>query len=75
MPAARRPSCLPAPIYYAHKILEALKDARQSGNGEATKLGPDAKSQVTIRYENGVPVGVTQIVVSTQHVDAIAHLR
>jgi S-adenosylmethionine synthetase len=64
------PELLPAPIYYAHKILEALKDARQSGSGDATKLGPDAKSQVTIRYENGVPVAVTQIVVSTQHVDA-----
>jgi S-adenosylmethionine synthetase len=64
------PELLPAPIYYAHKILEVLRDARQSGVGAAVKLGPDAKSQVTIRYENGVPVGVTQIVVSTQHVDA-----
>ena len=64
------PELLPAPIYYAHKILEVLKDARQAGDGDAKKLGPDAKSQVTIKYENGVPVGVTQIVVSTQHVDA-----
>jgi len=55
------PELLPAPIYYAHKILEVLKEARQAGNGDAKKLGPDAKSQVTIRYENGVPVGVTQI--------------
>ncbi|MEO7223879.1 MAG: methionine adenosyltransferase domain-containing protein, partial [Devosia sp.] len=46
------------------------RDARKSGVGAAVKLGPDAKSQVTIKYENGVPVGVTQIVVSTQHVDA-----
>ncbi len=64
------PELLPAPIYYAHKILEVLKDARQAGDGDAKKLGPDAKSQVTIRYENGIPVAVTQIVVSTQHVDA-----
>jgi S-adenosylmethionine synthetase len=64
------PELLPAPIYYAHKILEALTAARKAGEGAAIKLGPDAKSQVTVRYENGKPVGVTQIVVSTQHVDA-----
>jgi S-adenosylmethionine synthetase len=64
------PELLPAPIYYAHKILEILTEARKSGVGAAVKLGPDAKSQVTVKYENGVPVGVTQIVVSTQHVDA-----
>ena len=64
------PELLPAPIYYAHKILEALTIARKAGEGAAVKLGPDAKSQVTVKYENGVPVGVTTIVVSTQHVDA-----
>ena len=64
------PELLPAPIYYAHKILEILTEARKAGEGAAVKLGPDAKSQVTVQYENGVPVGVTQIVVSTQHVDA-----
>jgi S-adenosylmethionine synthetase len=64
------PELLPAPIYYAHKILEALTVARKAGEGAAIQLGPDAKSQVTIRYENGKPVAVTQIVVSTQHVDA-----
>jgi S-adenosylmethionine synthetase len=64
------PELLPAPIYYAHKILEVLTEARKAGEGAAVKLGPDAKSQVTVQYENGVPVGVTQIVVSTQHVDA-----
>jgi S-adenosylmethionine synthetase len=63
------PELLPAPIYYAHKILEVLTIARKSGNGPAAKLGPDAKSQVTIRYVNGKPVGVTQIVLSTQHLD------
>jgi S-adenosylmethionine synthetase len=64
------PELLPAPIYYAHKILDVLAQARKAGEGSAKKLGPDAKSQVTVKYENGKPVGVTQIVVSTQHVDA-----
>jgi S-adenosylmethionine synthetase len=61
------PELMPAPIYYAHKVLKVLTDARKSG--ESKVLGPDAKSQVTVRYENGKPVGVTQIVVSTQHLD------
>ncbi|MDB5530888.1 MAG: methionine adenosyltransferase [Devosia sp.] len=64
------PELLPAPIYYAHKILEILTIARKEGTGPAKVLGPDAKSQVTVRYENGKPVGVTQIVLSTQHIDA-----
>ncbi|MET3901296.1 S-adenosylmethionine synthetase [Devosia sp. UYZn731] len=64
------PELLPAPIYYAHKILEVLTIARKEGTGPAKVLGPDAKSQVTVRYENGKPVGVTQIVLSTQHIDA-----
>ncbi|MCU4181214.1 methionine adenosyltransferase [Bosea sp. BH3] len=63
------PELLPAPIYYAHKILETLTIARKKGEGAAAKLGPDAKSQVTVKYENGKPVGVTQIVLSTQHLD------
>ncbi|MEM1044764.1 MAG: methionine adenosyltransferase [Pseudomonadota bacterium] len=61
------PLLMPAPIYYSHKILELMAAARKSG--EAGKLGPDSKSQVTVRYENGEPVAVTSIVVSTQHVD------
>ena len=59
------PELMPAPIYYSHKILEVLAAARHSG--EASSLGPDSKSQVTVQYENGKPVGVTQIVVSHQH--------
>ncbi len=56
---------MPAPIYYAHKILRLISEARHS---DAEKvLGPDSKSQVTIQYANGKPVGVTQIVVSHQH--------
>ena len=62
------PELMPAPIYYAHKILEDLARARKAKTGDAGKLGPDSKSQVTVRYENGKPVGVTQIVVSHQHV-------
>jgi len=61
------PELMPAPIYYAHKILRLLSEARRSGR--ETALGPDAKSQVTVRYENGRPVEATQIVVSHQHVD------
>jgi S-adenosylmethionine synthetase len=61
------PELMPAPIYYAHKILENLTAARKGKVGDAAKLGPDAKSQVTVRYENGKPVAATQIVLSTQH--------
>ena len=61
------PDLMPAPLHYAHRILHALSEARRSGREKA--LGPDDKSQVTIRYENGKPVGVTQIVVSHQHVE------
>jgi S-adenosylmethionine synthetase len=63
------PELMPAPIYYAHKILENLTAARKGKVGAAAKLGPDAKSQVTMRYENGKPVSATQIVLSTQHLD------
>ena len=61
------PELMPAPIYYAHRILKVLSEARRSGETKA--LGPDAKSQVTVRYEHGKPVGVTQLVLSTQHLD------
>jgi len=63
------PELMPAPIYYAHKILEDLAVARKSGKGPAAVLGPDAKSQVTVAYENGKPVRAQQIVLSTQHLD------
>ncbi len=60
---------MPAPIFYAHKILERLSEARRSGEGGAGVLGPDAKSQVTVRYRDGKPVSISSIVLSTQHVD------
>jgi S-adenosylmethionine synthetase len=64
------PDLMPAPIYYSHRILQLLSDARRKGEGDVGKLGPDAKSQVTVRYENGKPSEVTSIVLSTQHLDA-----
>src|SRR5262249_29432783 len=56
---------MPAPIHYAHSILKSLAEARHSG--AAPQLGPDAKSQVTLQYENRKPIRATSIVVSTQH--------
>lgn len=61
------PELMPAPIQYSHAILRKLAEARKSGK-EPT-LGPDAKSQLSLRYENGKPVEVTSIVLSTQHLD------
>jgi S-adenosylmethionine synthetase len=63
------PDLMPAPIYFAHKILENLTRYRKANERGCGKLGPDAKSQVTVRYENGRPAAVTQIVLSTQHLD------
>ncbi len=59
------PELMPAPIQYAHAILRRLAEVRKSG-AEPT-LGPDAKSQLSLRYEDGVPVEVTSIVLSHQH--------
>jgi len=58
-------SFMPAPIYFAHKILKVLSEKRRSG--ALFDLQPDAKSQVTVRYVDGKPVGCTKVVVSTQH--------
>ena len=62
------PELMPAPIQFSHRILKLLADARHSG-AEKT-LAPDAKSQVTVRYENGRPKEAVSIVLSTQHTDA-----
>ena len=59
---------MPAPVHYSHKILERLAKARKV-EGQSW-LGPDSKSQVTVRYHNGRPVEATAIVLSTQHLDA-----
>jgi S-adenosylmethionine synthetase len=58
---------MPAPILYAHAILKRLAEVRKDGTEPA--LGPDAKSQLSVRYENGKPVGVSSLVLSTQHLD------
>ena len=61
------PSLMPAPIHYSHEILRSLADARHADANSG--LGPDSKSQVTLQYENGMPVGATSVVVSTQHAE------
>ncbi|MDC3018085.1 methionine adenosyltransferase, partial [Paracoccaceae bacterium] len=58
---------MPAPIQYAHSVLKSLADARH--NRMASSLGPDSKSQLTVKYENGIPVSIESIVLSTQHLD------
>ncbi|MEM1104346.1 MAG: methionine adenosyltransferase [Pseudomonadota bacterium] len=63
------PELMPAPIAYAHQIVKALATARHSG--EQPGFGPDAKSQVTLRYANGRPVEAVSVVVSTQHAEAL----
>lgn len=62
-------SLMPAPIDFSHRILKSLAAARHSG--EAPELEPDSKSQVTLRYVDGKPVGATSVVVSTQHKDGV----
>ncbi|MDF2765251.1 MAG: metK2 [Rhodospirillales bacterium] len=61
---------MPAPLHYAHAILKSLAEARHSGAEPG--LGPDAKSQVTLLYEDGRPVKATSIVVSTQHAEKLS---
>ena len=61
---------MPAPIHFSHAILRSLAKARHSG--AESGLGPDSKSQVTLRYENGEPVGATSVVISTQHAEALS---
>ncbi len=61
------PELMPAPIQYAHAILRRLAEVRKSG--EQPTLRPDAKSQISLRYENGDPAEVTSIVLSTQHAE------
>ena len=60
---------MPAPIFYAHKMLARLADARKSGEAGAGVLGPDMKSQLTLQYRDGVPVNAETIVLSSQHLD------
>ncbi|WP_417241777.1 methionine adenosyltransferase [Celeribacter sp.] len=58
---------MPAPVQYAHAILRRLAEVRK--NGTEPRLGPDAKSQLSVKYVDGVPVGISSLVLSTQHLD------
>jgi S-adenosylmethionine synthetase len=64
---------MPAPIFYAHRILHEMAKARHSGR--TPELGPDAKSQVTLVYEDGKPVRADSVVVSTQHGEDVSQER
>lgn len=63
------PDLMPAPLHYSHRILESIAEARKMGS--LPYLGVDAKSQVSLKFENGQPVGIDAIVVSTQHHDSV----
>ena len=63
------PELMPAPIAYSHRLVKALAEARHAGT--RPEFGPDSKSQVTLRYENGKPVTATSVVVSTQHTEGL----
>ncbi len=65
------PTLMPAPIHYSHRLVEKQAEVRKSG--KLPWLRPDAKSQVTIRYENGKPAGIDAVVLSTQHDPDITH--
>ncbi|MGC8476846.1 MAG: methionine adenosyltransferase [Acetobacteraceae bacterium] len=65
------PALMPAPLYYAHLILRRISELRRARDPKVAGLLPDAKSQVTLRYVNGKPVGATSVVVSTQHVERL----
>jgi S-adenosylmethionine synthetase len=66
---------MPAPLYYAHLILRRVSELRRNKDLSVEGLQPDAKSQVTLRYVDGKPVGATSIVVSTQHDEEVSQER
>ena len=69
------PDLMPAPIHYAHLILRRMSELRKNGDPTVAGLQPDAKSQVTLRYVDGKPVGAASIVVSTQHDEGLDQAR
>ena len=64
------PALMPAPIHFSHQILKRMAEARRAGSTPG--LGPDSKSQVTLRYEDGEPVAAASVVVSTQHAESLS---
>jgi len=64
---AETDALMPAPIYYSHLILRRISELRRAGDKQAKGLLPDAKSQVTLKYVDGKPVGASSVVVSIQH--------
>jgi S-adenosylmethionine synthetase len=69
------PSLMPAPLYYAHLVLRRISELRRNKDISVAGLLPDAKSQVTLRYVDGRPVGATSIVLSTQHEEQLSQER
>ena len=65
------PELMPAPIMFAHRLGRELTRIRKSGKAEW--LRPDAKSQVSVIYDNGKPVGISNVVISTQHTEDVKH--
>ncbi len=61
---------MPAPIYYAHRLMERQAELRKDGS--LPWLRPDAKSQVTLRYDQGIPVAIDAVVLSTQHAGSVS---
>lgn len=68
------PELMPAPVMFAHRILRKLEEVRKNPAEPAARwLRPDCKSQVAVRYENGVPVAIENVVLSTQHTEDVSH--
>ena len=67
------PALMPAPLHYAHLILRRMSELRKAGDAAAAGLLPDAKSQITVKYHNGQPIGADSVVVSTQHEEGMSH--
>jgi len=65
------PTLMPAPLHYAHGILHLVNQLRKTHDPRGRGLLPDAKSQVTLRYVDGKPVGATSVVISTQHEESM----
>ncbi|MBP3302437.1 MAG: methionine adenosyltransferase [Opitutales bacterium] len=68
------PELMPAPVMFAHRILRKLEEIRKNPAEPAARwLRPDCKSQVAVRYENGVPAAIENVVLSTQHTEEVSH--